>query len=150
MVTAEMILQVDLFEGISEALAAKIAEIASERTCARGEMILFEGEKAEALHVLLEGKVSIKVSMTSRPANVTAGVIDEPFRAFGWSGLVAPFYHTASVLSEEKTRVLVIPGDKLMALLESEPDCGFVVMRKLTELIGNRLRNSRMVLVKSL
>ncbi len=49
-------------------------------------MIFEEGEKAEWVYILLEGKVRISIDLTSKPTYITVAMIDEPNWAFGWSG----------------------------------------------------------------
>jgi CRP-like cAMP-binding protein len=140
----------DLFEGATDELLNKVAGIAEEKTFALGEMIFQEGEKAEWVYVLLEGKVRISIDLTSKPAYITVAMISEPNWAFGWSGVVAPYRYTASGTCDVETRVLAIPGIQFEEILLGEPKCGCGVMKKLTELISSRLRNSRMTLLRTM
>jgi CRP-like cAMP-binding protein len=146
----EVLRNVELFEGATDELLSKVAEIAEEKTFALGEMIFEEGEKAKWIYVLLEGKVRISIDLTSKPAYITVAMIDEPHWAFGWSGIVAPYRYTATATCDVETRVLAIPGLEFENLLMKEPQCGCGVMKKLTELISSRLRNSRMVLLRTM
>jgi CRP-like cAMP-binding protein len=146
----EALRNVELFEGASDELLAKVAEIAEEKTFVLGEMIFQEGEKAEWVYVLLEGKVRISIDLTSKPTYITVAMIEKPQWAFGWSGIVAPYRYTASATCDVETRVLAIPGIKLEEILDEEPECGCHVMKKLTELISSRLRNSRMTLLRTM
>ena len=77
-------------------------------------------------------------------------MIEESNWPFGWSGIVSPYRYTATATCEVDTRVLAIPGVKFEELLHSEPECGCTVMKKLTELISSRLRNSRMILLRTM
>jgi hypothetical protein len=45
---------------------------------------------------------------------------------------------------------LIVPGEDFMKLLNENPDAGFTIMQRLTELIASRLRNSRQALLKTL
>lgn len=146
----EALRSVALFEGASDELLTKVAEIAEEKTFVLGEMIFEEGEKAEWVYVLLEGNVRISIDLTSKPAYITVAMIQEPQLAFGWSGIVAPYRYTASATCEMETRVLAIPGIKFEEVLDQEAECGCRVMKKLTELISSRLRNSRMTLLRTM
>lgn len=146
----EALRSVELFEGATDELLAKVAEIAEEKTFVLGEMIFEEGEKANWVYILLEGKVRISVDLTSKPTYITVAMIQESNWAFGWSGIVAPYRYTASATCEVETRVLAIPGIKFEEVLDQEPECGCRVMKKLTELISSRLRNSRMTLLRTM
>ena len=146
----EALRSVELFEGASDALLSKVADIAEEKTFVLGEMIFGEGEKADWVYILLEGKVRISIDLTSKPTYITVAMIQELNWAFGWSGIVAPYRYTATATCEVETRVLAIPGIKFEEVLEEEPKCGCHVMKKLTELISSRLRNSRMTLLRTM
>jgi CRP-like cAMP-binding protein len=146
----EALRNVDLFESATDELLNKVAEIAEEKTFVLGEMIFEEGEKAEWVYVLLEGKVRISIDLTSKPSYITVAMIQEPQWAFGWSGIVAPYRYTATATCDEETRVLAIPGIKFEEILDEEQECGCQVMKKLTELISSRLRNSRMTLLRTM
>jgi CRP-like cAMP-binding protein len=146
----EVLRNVELFEGATEELLSKVAEIAEEKTFALGEMIFEEGEKAEWVYILLTGKVRISIDLTSKPTYITVAMISEPNQTFGWSGIVAPYRYTATGTCEVETRVLALPGIKLDEILEEETECGCHVMKKLTELISSRLRNSRMTLLRTM
>jgi toluene monooxygenase system ferredoxin subunit len=129
---------------------AKIAEICEETIYTNGTMIFHEGDQAEFLYILLEGKVVIRLQLTSRPESVTVAVITKTNQSFGWSSVVAPYHYTAGALCEADCTLLRIPGKELIQMLQNEPISGVVVMRRIAEVISNRLRNSRQVLLKSL
>ena len=146
----EVLRNVELFEGATDELLAKVADIAQKKTFALGEMIFEEDEKAEWVYFLLEGKVRISIDLTSKPTYVTVAIIDECNWAFGWSGIVSPYRYTATATCEVETSVLAIPGVQFEEILMNEPQCGCGVMKKLTELISSRLRNSRMTLLRTM
>jgi CRP-like cAMP-binding protein len=146
----EVLRNVELFESATDELLAKVAEIAEEKSFVLGEMIFEEGEKAEWVYILLDGKVRISIDLTSKPTYITVAMIQEPQWAFGWSGIVAPYRYTATATCEVETRVLAIPGIKFEEILDEESECGCHVMKKLTELISSRLRNSRMTLLRTM
>jgi CRP/FNR family transcriptional regulator len=146
----EIYRDVELFEGTSEEFINKVAEISQEKTFALGEMIFEEGEKANWVYFLLEGKVRISIDLTSKPTYVTVAMIDECIWPFGWSGIVAPYRYTATATCEVETKVLAIPGIQFEEFMMQEPNCGCSVMKKLTELISSRLRNSRMTLLRTI
>ena len=146
----EVLRNVELFEGATEELLVKVAEIAEEKSFTLGEMIFEEGEKAEWVYILLEGKVRVSIDLTSKPTYITVAMINECNWAFGWSGIVAPYRYTATATCEQETRVMAIPGIKFEEILDEETECGCRVLKKLNELISSRLRNSRMVLLRTM
>ncbi|GAB4421190.1 MAG: hypothetical protein Kow002_09960 [Anaerolineales bacterium] len=140
----------DLFKDVSEETLAKIEKISSEQTYARGDLVFKEGEEASDLHFLISGAISLHVRLTSRPESVTVSVVKNPYESFGWSGVVAPFHYTATAECTEDATVLTIPGAKLMEILKADPQSGFLVMQRITEIIASRLRTSRQALLKTL
>jgi CRP-like cAMP-binding protein len=139
-----------LFRNLPEELLDKIAAICEEATFSQGETVFREGEEADKLHFLLEGDILLKVKLTSRPESITVSVVNQRYESFGWSGIVPPYHYTASAICETDCKVLMIPGDGFMKLLNDDPVAGFTVMGRLTELIASRLRTSRQALLKTL
>jgi CRP/FNR family transcriptional regulator, cyclic AMP receptor protein len=139
-----------LFRNLPEELLDKLAALGEEATYSQGESVFREGEKAEKLHFLLNGGIILKVNLTSRPESITVSAVNQRFESFGWSGIVPPYHYTASAVCEEDSKVLMIPGERFMMLLNEYPEAGFSVMRRVTELIASRLRNSRQALLKTL
>ena len=139
-----------LFRDLPEELLDKIAALGEEANFSQGDYIFREGKEADKLHFLLEGKIILKVNLTSRPESITVSAVGQKYESFGWSGIVAPYHYTASAICDTDCKVLTIPGDGFMKLLEENPAAGFTVMRRLTELVASRLRNSRQALLKTL
>ena len=150
MVNPQELSTVGLFDGIPDEQLAKIVDIAEEMHFSQGELIFREGTKAKHIYVLLDGKVAIRVHLTSRPESLTVSVINKAYHSFGWSGIVPPYHFTATALCESDCRLLVIPGQELLKILRDDPESGFHVMCKISEMISSRLRSSRQVLLKSL
>ncbi|MCB0831930.1 MAG: cyclic nucleotide-binding domain-containing protein [Bacteroidetes bacterium] len=128
----------------------EIAALSKEAAAKKGEIIFREGEKADKLHFLMNGSVALRVKLTSRPDSVTVSFVSSPFQSFGWSGIVPPYHYTSSAECDEDTNLLIIPADPFMKLLEKNPEHGFTIMKRISEIIADRLRNSRQALLKTL
>jgi len=139
-----------LFRNLPEELLEKIAKLGEEASFSQGEVIFREGEEADKLHFLLDGEVILKVKLTSRPEHITVSAVRQQFESFGWSGIVSPFHYTASAFCEGDCKVLTIPGEGFMKLLKENPEAGFIVMQRITEIVASRLRNSRQALLKTI
>jgi CRP-like cAMP-binding protein len=81
---------------------------------------------------------------------VTVSFVSSPYQSFGWSGVVAPNHYTSSAECDEDSNLLIIPAEPFMDLLEQNPEHGFTVMKRIAEIIADRLRNSRQALLKTL
>ncbi|MBI3167372.1 MAG: cyclic nucleotide-binding domain-containing protein [Chloroflexi bacterium] len=150
MIDTEILSQFSLFNGLPDSLLKEIAAIGNETSAKQGEFVFHEGEKADKLHFLLKGSVALRVKLTSRPESVTVSFISSPYQSFGWSSLVAPHHYTSSAECDEDSNLLIIPADPFMKLLEKHPEHGFTVMRRIAEIIADRLRNSRQALLKTI
>ena len=150
MISPEMLAGFDLFKGISEETLNQIASISQTVKVTKGEFVFKEGEQADKLHLLVSWSIALRVNLTSRPDFVTVSFIHNPHQILGWSGVVAPNHYTASAYCEEDTELLVIPSNRFMDVLQNDPDAGFRIMLRITQVISDRLRNSRQALLKSL
>ncbi len=146
----KLLAEMSLFKDLPLDFLARIAALSKEFTYSKGDIIFREGDAAKSLYLLLSGEVTIRVNLTSRPESVTVAVATPESDSFGWSGLVPPYHYSATAVSETDSTLLKLPGAELMALLEAHPEHGFVVMRRIAEIIGNRLRNSRVAFLKTL
>ena len=150
MINTDAISQFSLFKGLSDSLLKEIAAIGKEISTKKGEYVFREGEKADQLHFLVSGSIALRVKLTSKPEHVTVSFVGKPYESFGWSGVVPPYHYTSSAICEEDSQILVVPGEKFMQILENHPEAGFIVMRRIAEIIADRLRNSRQALLKTL
>jgi CRP-like cAMP-binding protein len=150
MISTETLSQFNLFNGLPETLLTEIAALSTEVSIKNGDFVFREGEKADKLHFLLHGSVALRVKLTSRPDSVTVSFVSTPFQSFGWSGVVAPHHYTSSAECDEDSNLLIIPADPFMKLLEKYPEAGFQVMKRIAEIIADRLRNSRQALLKTI
>jgi CRP-like cAMP-binding protein len=150
MITSETLADFDLFRDVSKDALMEIAAISDTVKVAKNDFVFREGEKADKLHLLISGSIALRVNLTSRPESVTVSFVNRPHQTLGWSGVVAPNHYTASALCEEDTELLVIPSDKFLQILDKYPDAGYKVMLRITQIISDRLRNSRQALLKTL
>lgn len=150
MITSEFLAEFDLFKGVSDDTLKEIASISDTIKVGKGELVFREGEKADKLHLLVNGSIALRVNLTSRPDSVTVSFINIPHQTLGWSGVVAPNHYTASAFCEEDTELLVIPSDQFLQILDAHPEAGYKIMLRITQIISDRLRNSRQALLKSL
>jgi CRP-like cAMP-binding protein len=149
MVTAHLLSQISLFEGLSKEQLEGIARHCEELTCPQGEILFREGKKAGRLYILLEGEVTIQIQPASHPKTITVEVSNQADNLIGWSGLVAPFYYTASAICREESRLVALDGQALLRVLGQDPVMGFVISQRISEVISNRLRSTRIALSKT-
>lgn len=150
MFTKESLASFDLFKEVPESVLEEVANLCEEIFVQKDGFVFREGETADKLHLLVKGSIALRVNLTSRPESVTVSIVSRPHQTLGWSGIVAPNHYTASAFCEEDSRLIAIPADKFMQVLQAHPEAGFKVMLRITEIISDRLRNSRQALVKTM
>ncbi|MCL4467096.1 MAG: ATP-binding protein [Chloroflexi bacterium] len=135
----------EAFEGLPHEVLQAIAAISSERTYEPGDVLTNEGEPANILILVVEGKVAVekRIVLSHRgPARrATVDVVTDG-QLVGWSAMVPPRERTATTICVVRTRALAIDGDELFRLLEEQPRAGFRVMVHLASVASSRLRET--------
>ena len=150
MITSEMLAEFDLFKGVSKEVLGEIAGISETIHIEKNGFVFHEGDKADKLHLLISGSIALRVNLTSRPDSVTVSFLNAPHQALGWSGVVAPNHYTASAYCEEDAELISIPSNRFMDILDHHSDAGYKIMLRITQIISDRLRNSRQALLKTM
>lgn len=150
MITSKMLAEFDLFKNSSEEALNEIAAICETVKVEKDKYVFREGETADKLHLLVNGSIALRVNLTSRPDFVTVSFVNRPHQTLGWSGVVAPNHYTASAYCEEDSELIVIPSVKFLEILGKYPETGYMVMLGITQIISDRLRNSRQALLKTI
>lgn len=149
MVTTRELSQIPMFARLSEAQQEAVARLAREMTCSEGDVLFREGDTASQLYILLDGRVSIRVRLSSRPESLSVASLGQYGQLVGWSGLISDNY-TASAICDTDSRLLTIGADELSAQLQENPEIGFLVMENVAMTISERLRNIQRVVLKTL
>lgn len=150
MVTSATLAQSGLFEGLTPAQLDAFADIAEEITVAAKKTIFEEGDAAEKLYVLLEGKINLHTQLSSRPEQLSIAVLTQPGQLVGWSGFLEEARYTAGATCQADSRLLAFDGAAFMSLLESDAELGFLMLRRITNVISSRLRNIQRFVLKTL
>ena len=145
MVSFDALRQCELFTDLNDEELSKIVQICCEETYEPQEFICGESEVAEKVYILQEGRVAVQMHLRSDLEPNGDVTIEEVTsgRIFGWSALVKQRRFTASARALEKVRVIVIKSADLNALFEENSHIGFVVMKRLADVISSRLRRTR-------
>ena len=138
-----------VFTALADVELGKIASLAVEKEYEAGTTIFQEGDSANELFVLQEGKVAVQMALpvasvqTSR--RVTVYFVTEN-EVLGWSAIVGPHVYTLAAVCLQRTMVLAVSGLKLRALLQCDHHIGYEVLQGLIKVIGSRLHDTMQVL----
>ena len=137
--------QSEVFNTLSDSDLLAIAEFCSEEIYQDGHVVFEENKPANIMLVVERGKLAIEkkiqIGRQSTPRNATIAYVG-PGQVAGFSTIAFPHTHTASVISIEPTRVLIINGKKLREYLSANPEAGYKVVSELVTLVGGRYRSA--------
>ncbi len=147
----ESLRDVELFRGLSEEHRRAVAAVASERRAAAGETIFRLGGHAEALFVIKRGRVDLTfpLQVMGETREVRFQSLDAG-RTIGWSALVPPYRLTMSACATTDLELVVLPGDRLLAVLASRPVIGHLVMSNLAGVVAARFHELQELWVREI
>lgn len=134
MVRIDRLKKVDILQGLTEWELQSIVQFFREEKFASGLSLCREGEKAHRLYILEQGAVSIH-SIGWEPY-----VIDTPGKIVGWSFLVFPNLYTATAVTLDPSRLLIIESPDFYYFLHKEEKIGLKILDNLTQIVAARLK----------
>ena len=129
------------FKTISPRHLAAITEAAQEKVFEPGELIVRQKDYANKFFVLEKGNVALEYAVP-RDGSVPIQVMGAG-DVFGWSWLFPPFTWHFQARALEYTRAVVLNGAKLLILCETNHSLGYELMRRVTEMVIQRLQATR-------
>ena len=151
MLTAQQVLrECELFSKLSDAELEKIASSVQEKQYEAGATIFQEGDSAEELLILQEGKVAVQMTLPKAQIQmsrrITVDIINRN-EVVGWSAIVEPYVYTLTAVCLQKVRALSLSGTKIRWLLRDNPKIGYEVLKGLIKVVASRLDDTRQLLV---
>lgn len=143
----------ELFEGLEKSHLEKVSPLCRGGSYQQGTIIFKEGDKAEELYILTNGRVALEMELRpvpNRPAIPTALEVVTKGECFGWSALVEPYVYTLSARCMTNCTVLAIKGDLLRKAMADDPGLGYEAMKGLSKLIAFRLMYTRLRLTSGI
>jgi CRP-like cAMP-binding protein len=129
--------EIDLFKDLDFKVMEEIADTAcTEVTYDKGTVVFSEGDSANALFLLYEGVVDLKVG-----GEKTVYSLTEKSDIFGWSSLVADANYTATAIANTDIQAIKIDARKLNRVFNANPLFGLEIYRRLSAVFNKRLAN---------
>ncbi|MDR3577135.1 MAG: Crp/Fnr family transcriptional regulator [Anaerolineaceae bacterium] len=123
----------------------KVAKIARFQQVSAGEEVFHEGDREDLLYIVLEGQVALETFVPSQ--GLIRTFTAEPLDIFGWSSLTPVVRQRLSnARAVIPCRVIAIDGEALKTLCEDDHDIGFIIMRRLANIVASRLLTTRLAL----
>lgn len=132
----DLIRRVPLFAMLTPAQAESLADAVGKRRFKRGELIMEQGKKCDALYIILAGRARVLVT-DSRSREVILATL-QPGDYIGEMSLIDREPHSASVEAEVQTDALVLAGDDFTRCMLENSSTMSAVLRGLV----SRLRSA--------
>ncbi|MFO7653028.1 MAG: cyclic nucleotide-binding domain-containing protein [Candidatus Krumholzibacteriia bacterium] len=113
---------VDFFAGLTVQDVARLAEIAREARFEPGDRLYREGQRAEEVFVLAEGRVSVQFQGVEL-LTMIAG------QAFGGPAILDDSEHESSAVARDRCHVLMLDREELLDLMDRYPTVKTNVLR---------------------
>ena len=144
--SVERILQeLPFFAGMKQEHVATLAGCAKNSSFSAEETVFRQGEEADFIYVIREGKIAVDVDVITEGA-VTIQTL-EADEVLGWSWLIPPYIWNFSARAVEPVRALALDARCLRAKCEADADLGYALLKRFAEVIVVRLRATRMQLM---
>ena len=132
----DLIRRVPLFSMLTEAQAVTVADGVVKRRFKRGETIVEQGKKTNALFILLNGRARV-MTTDSRGREVILATL-RPGDHIGEMSLIDNETHSATVRTEVQTDVLMLGRAEFARCLPENTSMAYAIMRGLVQ----RLRHA--------
>ena len=132
----DLIRRVPLFSMLTESQAIAVADAVVKRRFKRGEVIVEQGKKSNALFILLNGRARV-LTADSRGREVILATL-QPGDHIGEMSLIDNQPHSATVRAEIQTDVLMLGRLEFARCLPENTSMAYAVMRGLVQ----RLRHA--------
>ena len=135
------------FLDFSQEQIERLAQIATWQEVNSGEYVFKDSERCDFLILIVEGQVELEIEIPNhgQVPFFTAEALD----IIGWSSLTPIVrQRTASARATQPSLLISIQSKLLEQLCEDDHDLGFIIMRRVANLVANRLLTTRVFLME--
>ncbi len=139
MTSSGILQRFSLLSELEPAFIEKLSSISMEKTIEQGEWLFHEGDKANALYLIIQGSIDLKLKLDEK-RNIygTLTTLHEG-NALGWSAIVAPYVYSLGAIASDETRLVRLNGEQLRVLLEEQPEQGYILMQSIARAMAARV-----------
>ncbi len=129
-----------LIEGFTENQINLLSPLIDDVKYEVDQVIFNQGDRADFLYFVLDGKVSIRFNPEDGPVLSVAQV--EEGDVFGWSSAMGSGSYTSSAVCTDCGVFIRIEGKELKTLCQDHPETGILILNRLAGVIAQRLRGT--------
>lgn len=141
----EEIQNIPWFNELTYTQVEQLAAISCVRQIHPEQELFHEGDRTDFMYVILSGEILVENYI---PSLGERGVTHaEPLDVIGWSCLTPMVrQRIATARACQPTRVLTIEGELLAQLCDSDHDLGYLIMRRVANIVASQFLATRLYL----
>jgi len=128
-----------LFAGLDHCAIKALSMIGEKIAVDKGEWLFYEGGEADALYLILQGRVDLMVALDHKGTRHVDLFTLVDGDLFGWSAVVEPGVYRLSAVSATDVVLARWDGVDLAELMTHHPAMGYKLMCRIVQIVGNRL-----------
>lgn len=138
------------FVELKPAQLKKLAGIASVHEASVGQTLFCENDRDDGLYILLDGQVELHMRIPGRGERTIFTA--EPLDIIGWSSMTQQIVRerTATAIVTRPTTLLEFNGTALRHLCDEDHDLGYIIMRRIANVVSSRLLTIRLALMEAI
>lgn len=142
----QIIQTIPWFLELSDSQIEKLTRIVNIGHIAAGKVLFQEGDPEGSLYILLDGKISLSIQIPGKEKLCIFTA--EPLDILGWSSLTPMVrQRTATALALVDCNYLEFDSELLMHFCEDDPKMGYIIMKRISNLVASRLLTTRIQLM---
>ncbi len=137
-----------VLEGLTPEESDTIVRRCGIITAKKGEKVFEEGKHASSLFLVRSGSIKLRFKVV-----YFNGVVEIPLESVGaggvcgWSAMIPPHSYTLTACATEDSELLQIKQTDLQDVCEANAHLGYIVMKNIARIIGERYELARQILV---
>lgn len=121
----------------------RLAKISRIQQLQPDEVLFREGDRVDCLYIILSGEVVLENYIPTLGNHIVAHA--EALDVVGWSCLTPVVrQRTATVKSVKLSRIISINGEALLNLCKEDPDLGYIIMRRVANIVASQFLATRL------
>lgn len=113
-----------------------------------GEVNLSVVFKDKVLKTEIEYEEAIQASLVEEEKSIVVDTV-LPGQVFGWASLVGPGRRTVTAHCAQASRLIALPAVELRLMFEEDNALGYVIMKKMSDMISKRLKKRTEKLIET-
>jgi len=125
---------------------SRLSSVASIHELQPGQVLFREGDRKDCFYVVLEGQVSLDMEVPTR--GVVTFYTAEAMDVVGWSSMTPiARQRTATVRARKPSLLIGFNSELLQQICDEDCELGYIIMRRLANVVANRLLTIRLCLL---